>query len=194
MNREEALLIVKKQITEHRYIHTIGVMETAIILARRYGEDERKAETAAIFHDYAKFRKKQEMKNIIIRENMASDLLLFDTELWHAPVGAYLVEHEVGIKDLDILNAIKYHTSGRVTMTLLEKIIYLADYIEPGRHFPGVDEVRDVAESDLDLAVIMALRNTISFLMIKKQPIYPDTFLTYNDMVKQYRQEKGGKN
>ncbi|KAA0549338.1 HD domain-containing protein [Bacillus sp. BGMRC 2118] len=194
MNREEALLIVKEQITEHRYIHTIGVMDTAIMLANRYGVDEKKAETAAIFHDYAKFRQKQEMQSIIISEKMPSDLLLFDAELWHAPVGAYLVEHEVGIKDLDILNAIKYHTSGRVNMTLLEKVIYLADYIEPGRHFPGVDEVRNVAETDLDLAIIMALKNTISFLMRKNQPIYPDTFLTYNDMVKQYRQNKGGTN
>lgn len=193
MNREEALLIVKEQITEHRYLHTIGVMETAIKLANRYGEDEKKAETAAIFHDYAKFRPKEEMKRIIIKENMSSDLLLFDAELWHAPVGAYLVEQEVGITDLDILSAIKYHTSGRVNMTLLEKIIYLADYIEPGRNFPGVDEVREVAEVDLDLAIIMAIRNTISFLLKKNQMIYPETFLTYNFMVQQYRQEKGRK-
>lgn len=89
MNREEALQIVKEQITEKRYIHTIGVMETAIKLANKYGGDAKKAEIAAIFHDYAKFRPKEEMKKIIIQQNMDPNLLLFHFELWHAPVGAF---------------------------------------------------------------------------------------------------------
>ncbi|MBM7660762.1 putative HD superfamily hydrolase involved in NAD metabolism [Bacillus mesophilus] len=188
MNRENALSIVREQLTDHRYLHTIGVMETAIELAQLYQGDVQKSELAAIFHDYAKFRPKEEMKQIIVEQGLASDLLQFDKELWHAPVGAYLVKNEVGIKDLDILNAIKYHTSGRINMTLLEKIIYLADYIEPGRRFPGVEEVREIASTDLDLAVIYALRNTIQFLLKKQQAIYPDTFHTYNTMVQQYKQ------
>jgi predicted HD superfamily hydrolase involved in NAD metabolism len=184
MNRRQALELVKVQLTEHRYVHTIGVMETAIELANRFGADEKKAELAAIFHDYAKFRSKEEMKKIIVEQELPSDLLLHNDELWHAPVGAYLVEREAGIKDLEILNAIRFHTSGRPNMTLLEKIIYVADYIEPGRHFPGVEEVRDMAKESLNEALIKAIQNTIVFLMKKKQPIYPDTFLTYNDLVK----------
>jgi predicted HD superfamily hydrolase involved in NAD metabolism len=184
MNRRQALELVKVQLTEHRYVHTIGVMETAIELANRFGADEKKAELAAIFHDYAKFRPKEEMKKIIVEQELPSDLLLHNEELWHAPVGAYLVEREAGIKDLEILNAIRFHTSGRPNMTLLEKIIYVADYIEPGRHFPGVEEVRDMAKESLNEALIKAIQNTIVFLMKKKQPIYPDTFLTYNDLVK----------
>jgi predicted HD superfamily hydrolase involved in NAD metabolism len=184
MNRSQALELVKVQLTEHRYVHTIGVMDTAIELANRFGADEKKAELAAIFHDYAKFRSKEEMKKIIVEQELPSDLLLHNEELWHAPVGAYLVEREVGIKDLEILNAIRFHTSGRQNMTLLEKIIYVADYIEPGRHFPGVEEVRDMAKESLNEALIKAIQNTIVFLMKKKQPIYPDTFLTYNDLVK----------
>jgi predicted HD superfamily hydrolase involved in NAD metabolism len=184
MNRRQALELVKVQLTEHRYVHTIGVMETAIELANRFGADEKKAELAAIFHDYAKFRSKEEMKKIIVEQELPSDLLLHNEELWHAPVGAYLVEREAGIKDLEILNAIRFHTSGRPNMTLLEKIIYVADYIEPGRHFPGVEEVRDMAKESLNEALIKAIQNTIVFLMKKKQPIYPDTFLTYNDLVK----------
>lgn len=183
MNRETALKLVKEQLTEHRYQHTIGVMETAIWLSQKYGGDEKQSELAAIFHDYAKFRPKEEMKEIIIKEKMPSDLLQYNSELWHAPVGAYLVEKEVGIADQEILNAIRYHTSGRSQMTLLEKIIYLADYIEPGRHFPGVDEVRELAKNDLDQALIRAIQNTIIFLMKKSQPVYPDTFITYNDLV-----------
>lgn len=184
MDRDAALRIVKEQLTEHRYTHTIGVMETALELAKLYDEDERKVELAAIFHDYAKFRPKDEMKEIIIRQGLPSDLLLFNEELWHAPVGAYLVETEVGITDRDILDAIRYHTSGRPNMTVLEKIIYVADYIEPGRHFPGVDEVRELVKESLDKALIKSIQNTIIFLMKKNQPIYPNTFLTYNDLVK----------
>jgi predicted HD superfamily hydrolase involved in NAD metabolism len=188
MDRNQALEIVKQQLTDKRYIHTVGVMETAIDLANRYGCSEKQAEIAAIFHDYAKFRPKEEMKAIIIEQNMPQDLLQFHHELWHAPVGAYLVQKEVGINDIEILDAIRYHTSGRAKMSTLEKIIYLADYIEPGRSFPGVDEVRELAKKSLDDALLQAVRNTISFLMSKNQPIYPDTFYTYNDLIK----TKGG--
>ncbi|MCZ0756951.1 bis(5'-nucleosyl)-tetraphosphatase (symmetrical) YqeK [Anoxybacillus sp. J5B_2022] len=183
MERHEALEIVKKQLTEHRYQHTLGVMETAISLAKRYGADEKKAELAAIFHDYAKFRPKEEMKRIILEQNMPNDLLAYNTELWHAPVGAYLVQTEAGIHDEEILNAIRYHTSGRSDMTLLEKIVYVADYIEPGRIFPGVEEVRELAQHDLDEALIQALKNTIQFLLKKNQPIYPATIDTYNALI-----------
>ena len=72
-------------------------------------------------------------------------------------------------------------------MTLLEKIIFLADYIEPGRKFPGVEEVRSLAKEDLDLAIIKALQNTVSFLLAKNQPVYPDTIYTYNDLVMKRR-------
>ncbi|SFA38403.1 putative HD superfamily hydrolase of NAD metabolism [Parageobacillus thermantarcticus] len=189
MERQEALTIVKKQLTEHRYQHTIGVMETAIKLAEQYGADVKKAELAAIFHDYAKYRPKEEMKRIILEQNMPNDLLSYNAELWHAPVGAYLVKTEVGIEDEDILNAIRYHTSGRANMTLLEKIIYLADYIEPGRIFPGVDEVRDLAKHDLNKALTKALQNTIQFLLKKDQPIYPDTIHTYNSLIMEVKGE-----
>jgi len=183
MEREVALKIVSEQLTERRYIHTLGVMETAIELAGLYGEDAKKAEIAAIFHDYAKFRPKDEMKNIIKEQKMPSILLEHNSELWHAPVGAYLVEKEVGIHDQDILSAIKYHTSGRPNMTLLEKIIYVADYIEPGRQFPGVEEVRDIAKHNLDQALVKAIQNTVIFLLKKNQTIYPDTIETYNFLV-----------
>jgi predicted HD superfamily hydrolase involved in NAD metabolism len=187
MERNEALKIVKEQLTEHRYQHTLGVMETAITLAKQYGADVKKAEIAAIFHDYAKFRPKDEMREIIISQGFPEDLLAFNSELWHAPVGAYLVEKEAGITDRDVLDAIRYHTSGRPEMTLLEKIIYLADYIEPGRHFPGVEEVREMAKENLEKALIKAVQNTILFLMKKNQTVYPDSFYTYNDLVKKWR-------
>jgi predicted HD superfamily hydrolase involved in NAD metabolism len=159
-------------------------METAIALAKQYGGDEQKAESAAIFHDYAKFRPKDEMKEIIIEQGFPQNLLEYNSELWHAPAGAYLAEKEAGIIDPEVLEAIRFHTSGRPGMTLLDKIIYLADYIEPGRHFPGVEEVRNVAKENLDKALIMAVKNTIIFLLKKNQTVYPETFYTYNDLIR----------
>ena len=173
MKREEALKIVRKQLTDHRYQHTVGVMETAISLANKYGVDEKKAELAAIFHDYAKFRDKEEMRSIIIEQHMDKELLEYNSELWHAPVGAYLVEKEAGITDTEILDAIRYHTSGRPKMTRLEKVIYLADYIEPGRKFPGVDEVREIAEKDLNKALIQVDSKFDYFFNEKKQENFP---------------------
>lgn len=189
MDRQRALQIVKEHLPEHRYIHTIGVTDTAIILARRYGGDEKKAELAGIFHDYAKYREKKEMKNIIVKEKMPNDLLLYSSELWHAPVGAYLVKKEVGITDEEILNAIRFHTTGRPGMTILEQVVFLADYIEPNRTFPGVEEVRELAEKDLDAAIIAAIRNTIQFLLTKNQLVYPQTVETYNDLQRKLTQE-----
>lgn len=183
MERETALSLVKPHLTDHRYQHTLGVMETAIQLAKLYGADPKKAELAAIFHDYAKFRPKEEMKQIILEQRMDPKLLSFNSELWHAPVGAYLVEKEAGIKDGEILDAIRYHTSGRPSMTLLEKVIYLADYIEPGRQFPGVEDVREMAKENLTDALIASMKNTIVFLLKKNQPVFPDTIETYNHLI-----------
>jgi len=176
MTKEEMLQIVKDQITPHRYQHTLGVVKTAVYLAQKYGADVEKAEIAAIFHDYAKFRDVGEMEEIIRKtDSIPNDLLEYDKELYHAPVGAYLVEHEVGIKDAEVLQAIRYHTTGRPNMSCLEKVVCLADYIEPGRHFPGVDEVRKMAEVDLDQALCHSLENTILFLQKKGQKVYPLT-------------------
>ncbi|MET3727719.1 putative HD superfamily hydrolase involved in NAD metabolism [Fictibacillus halophilus] len=190
MERTKALEIVKKQLTEHRFIHTLGVEETSLALAKKYGVDQKKAETAAIFHDYAKFRPKEEMREIVRSKGLSQDLLFYGNEVLHAPVGAYLVEREVGITDEDILSAIYYHTTGNGAMTTLEKVIFLADYIEPNRQFPGVESVREMAENDLDQACLMAVKNTITFLMKQNQKIYPLTFEAYNGLLQEIKFKK----
>ncbi|MED1602547.1 bis(5'-nucleosyl)-tetraphosphatase (symmetrical) YqeK [Alkalihalophilus marmarensis] len=187
MEREAALNKVKPHLTEHRYQHTLGVVETSISLAKRYGADQNKAELAAIFHDYAKFRDKQEMRGLVQSTLKEKDVLGYGDELLHAPCGAYYVKEEIGIKDEEVLNAIRYHTTGKPDMTLLEKVVFLADYIEPGRQFKGVSEVRELSEKDLDEAIIKSLENTITFLMKRRQPVYPDTLNTYNQLIKRKR-------
>ena len=118
---------------------------------------------------------------------MASELLEYGDELLHAPVGAYLVQKEVGITDPEVLAAISHHTSGRVNMTLLDKIVYLADYIEPGRSFPGVEEVRQLAKESLETALLQSVSNTLTFLIKNNQAVYPDTFHFYNALILQHK-------
>ncbi|MBM0064282.1 bis(5'-nucleosyl)-tetraphosphatase (symmetrical) YqeK [Alkalicoccobacillus gibsonii] len=184
MDQKQALELVKPHLTEGRYIHTVGVMETAIFLAEQYGEDRKKAETAAIFHDYAKYRDKNEMRELVKEKLECSDILDYSDELLHAPCGAYFVEHEIGITDQGILTAIASHTTGQPNMSLLEKIIFLADYIEPNRKMPGVEEVRELSKTNLDLAILKMLENTITFLVSKRQTLYPLTLETYNHFVR----------
>ncbi|MBM7716335.1 putative HD superfamily hydrolase involved in NAD metabolism [Bacillus thermophilus] len=184
MDREEALQIVKQRISGPRFDHTVRVLKTALDLAVQYGADEKKTEIAAIFHDYAKLQPISELKKVILEKKLDSRLLDYHSELWHGPVAASIVQEEMGVHDKDVINAIRYHTTGRAGMSLLEKIIYLADYIEPGRQFPGLDEVRALAKTDLDLALTKAIGNTMKFLIDQSAQIFPDTLEAYNDMVK----------
>ncbi|WP_117169163.1 bis(5'-nucleosyl)-tetraphosphatase (symmetrical) YqeK [Paraliobacillus sediminis] len=181
MNRTESLQIVKSHLKLPRYEHTIRVADTAIALAKHYGQPVDKIELAAIFHDYAKYRDLDEMKRWIeTSTTLPKDLLEHHTELWHGPVGALLVEREVGVTDRTILQAIHWHTTGKAFMSTMEKIIFLADYIEPGRKFPGVEAVREQAKQNLDYALFLALKNTIQHLITHNQKIYPDTIHAYN--------------
>lgn len=181
--KERWLSVVREALPEKRYIHTIGVMETAVRLAEQYGCDVEKAELAAILHDYAKYWSGEKMAALIRQDERSKAVLNHSRSLWHAYAGALAAEREFGVRDPDVLDAIRYHTSGRAGMSLLEKVIWLADYIEPGRSFPGVDDVRKKAEESLDEAMILALGRTIRFLIENKQPVYPLTFEAYNDLV-----------
>lgn len=184
MKIDEAIRIVEPHLTQKRFEHTLRVKDTAINLAKLYDESIEKAELAAVFHDYCKYRSLDEMKRIIKTTSLPKDLLNFHHELWHGPVASVLIDQEYGIDDGEIKQAIYSHTTGRANMSKLEMIIFLADYIEPGRDFPGVVDVRETAKKDLVLACWMASKNTISFLMKKNATIYPDTFYAYNDLTK----------
>jgi predicted HD superfamily hydrolase involved in NAD metabolism len=180
MDLNEALQLVEPHLKKNRFEHTVRVIDTAVKLVDVHGGNQKKTELAGAFHDYAKYRPIDEMKRWIQAEDISTEVLDFHHELWHAPVGAILVEKEHGIADSEIQLAIRYHTTGRSGMSHLEKVIFLADYIEPGRDFPGVDDVREIAQTNLNEACRSALKNTIAFLMSKNQRVYPDTFEAYN--------------
>ncbi|MGG1516233.1 bis(5'-nucleosyl)-tetraphosphatase (symmetrical) YqeK [Paenibacillus oryzisoli] len=185
MNREALIAAVKEQMPERRWLHTLGVMETSVMLAERFGGDAEKADLAAILHDYCKYWPVQEQAKIIRENGLPQDLLDFDKELWHSHAGAFIAQSQFGIDDEEVLDAIRYHTSGRENMTLLDKIVCLADYMEPGRDFPGVDNIRELAKTSLEQALIAGFDSTISFLLAKGKRIYPLTVLTRNDLLQQ---------
>ncbi|MFC4697379.1 bis(5'-nucleosyl)-tetraphosphatase (symmetrical) YqeK [Enterococcus aquimarinus] len=184
---EEARLLlvqqVQMQMSEARFEHVLGVEQSAIALAKRYGCSVEKASIAALTHDYAKERSADEFRFIIENKGFDLNLLRWGNAIWHGLVGAYFVEHELGITDHDILEAIRLHTTGAPQMSLLSKIIYVADYIEPGRDFPGVEEARRLAVLDLNQAVAFETKQTLQYLIGKNVPIYPKTIETYNQWV-----------
>ncbi|MEW4370690.1 bis(5'-nucleosyl)-tetraphosphatase (symmetrical) YqeK [Paenibacillus kandeliae] len=189
LTRDELIQSVSARMPEKRWRHTEGVMHSAILLAKRYGADPEKAEIAAILHDVAKYWPTEQQEQVLRDKALNDELLLYDKPLWHAEIGAYVAEQEYGITDEEILNAIRYHTSGRVGMTLLDKVICLADYIEPGRDFPGVDHIRHLSEVSLEAALVAGFDSTIHLLLARRQVIYPLTMLSRNDLVKQLELE-----
>lgn len=149
-----------------RMSHSIGVSKAADDLALRYGADPVKARIAGLLHDCAR----ELPSNTLLQYAKSFGILVTDVEqanpaLLHGSVGAYLAHREYGVSDEEILGSIYWHTTGRSCMTVLEKIIFLADYIEENRHFPGVELLRRLAKTDLNKAVLagydMTLRHVI---------------------------------
>ena len=163
---EEMKIYLKDNLIENRYIHTLGVADTAIRV------DEKKAEIAALSHDIAKNRTIYELQDIIKKNNIN---LTYDEEanqeLWHSIVSPIVAKEIFEIEDEEILSAMRWHTTGKENMSKLDKIIYIADMIEPNRNFPGVDLLRREAFKDLDNGVLQGLTHTIKYLLNKGIPI-----------------------
>jgi predicted HD superfamily hydrolase involved in NAD metabolism len=166
MDLQELRDRVKDRLSEARYQHSLGVEEVCCDLAIIYGYDPRKASVAGILHDCAKDLTDEELLTECERYHLPiSEIEHLCKYLLHGKVGAAHAKDYFGIKDEDILNSIIYHTTGRPAMSLLEKIVFTADYIEPYRRpLPRIDEIRRTAYENLDLAVSMILENTLRYL------------------------------
>ncbi|MBP1999118.1 putative HD superfamily hydrolase involved in NAD metabolism [Paenibacillus shirakamiensis] len=187
-SREELMTAVSGQMPIKRWEHTEGVMAAAVQLANKYGGDPVKADLAALLHDVAKYWPIQEQQAVVRNHPLLDqDLLNHDKQLLHSEVGYFVARSDYGVSDIEVLDAIRYHTSGRIGMTLMDKIICLADYIEPGRDFPGVDYIREQANQSLEEGLIAGFDSTIRFLLDKKKVIYPLTILARNDLVGQMK-------
>ncbi|MEG0662821.1 MAG: bis(5'-nucleosyl)-tetraphosphatase (symmetrical) YqeK, partial [Anaerovoracaceae bacterium] len=143
--------------------HIYGVCQTAMKLAERYGADIEKARVAALFHDIYKGKGNAQI-NEKIQEYGLPKKYLDNANLAHGKIAAAIMQREYQIEDEDLLNGVSFHTTGRAGMSLLEKIVFIADSIEPGRTYEGVAELRALAEQDLDKACLCSLERTVAFV------------------------------
>lgn len=176
--------VVKASMSSRRYKHTIGVAETAVKLAALYRADSNKAETAALLHDIARETGDIEMLELCRERNIEVDEIEKNTAgLLHGKVAASIAHERFGVSDEEVLDAIRFHTTGRRHMTLLEKIIFIADMVEPGRNFPGVEELRQLAIKDLDRAVVAGIDSTIRFVIERGLVIHPKSIEARNTLL-----------
>lgn len=178
---EEMKEYLKENLMEKRYIHTLGVAETAKKLASLNGVSEEKAEIAGLAHDIAKNISKDKMKEIIKENNvMLSKVEEVSANLWHSIIAPVEAKSKFKIKDEEILDSIRWHTTGKENMSSLTKIIYIADMIEPNRNFEGVEELRKVTFENLDRGVFCGLTSSIKVLLKQNLLIDENTMRARN--------------
>ena len=172
---------VKGYLDKERYDHTIGVMYTAGCLAMRYGADLESAMTAGLLHDCAKCISNEEKIALCKKYNLdISDAEYANPGLLHAKLGAYIAWKKYHVTDKAVIYSIASHTTGRPEMSLLDKIIYIADFMEPGRsEAPNLPVVRDLAFQDIDACLYRILEDTLSYLKKKGVTVDPMTERTY---------------
>lgn len=169
---------------EKRYTHSINVVNEAVKLSRIYNIDAEKCKFAAIAHDYAKSMKDNELIDCSKKYGIEIDAIQRSfPQLLHGPVAAMYCKNEMGIEDEDIINAIYYHTTGRENMSMLEKIIYIADVIEVGRNFMGIEDIRRKVFTDIDSAILLSCNSTISYVIVKNFLIHPLTINLRNSIL-----------
>lgn len=174
--------ILRPLLSEKRLHHSICVAKAAVELARRWGADENKAYTAGMLHDIMKYTpREKQLKYMQEFGIILSDIQKKTPKIWHQMCGAAYLEHRLGIQDRDILDAVRYHTTGRAGMSLLEKVIFTADYISDDRDYDGVEELREAAFRSLEEAMLIGLSFTVEDLASQKLPIASDTFMAYNE-------------
>ena len=188
MNCEQAEAMVTKALSKKRFTHTVNVRDAAVAMARQYGADEQKAALAALLHDAAKELPKEELLQIL-RENaiIAGDAENSPPPVWHGVAASILAQTRWGVEDKEVLDAIRYHTTGRPGMTKLDKIIFLSDMISAERSYPEVEELRRLARQDLDTAVTVALRYNLEWMEACGKTIDPLSRQALDDLEKRAR-------
>jgi len=178
---------LEDHVSEKRRIHTYGVVGTAKELAKRYGADAEKAETAALYHDM--FRSSPDgILNQYVDEFRLGEEYRNNANLSHGKIAAAVMERDWGITDRDILNAVRYHTTGRAGMSPLEKVIFLADAIEPGRDYPQVETLRKLSEESLDQACLFLAERSIDYIKERGLFLHEDTIRAKDDFKEKEKQ------
>ncbi|MEG0250127.1 MAG: bis(5'-nucleosyl)-tetraphosphatase (symmetrical) YqeK [Peptostreptococcus sp.] len=194
MNKSEMIEKLSDYLPEKRIRHSLNVAKAAVKLCEFCECDKEKAEIAGILHDTAKYIKFAKVGDYCEKYGIELDELEKNsTALSHSVVGAYIAKYEFGIEDEEILNAIRYHTTGRPAMKPLEKVIYLADLIEDGRDYPGVDELRELAYSGkIDEVIVKSIDNTIINILNRRLPLHVRTVEARNYYIRKLKSVKKG--
>lgn len=178
---------LESEMKPSRYTHTLGVVESAVDLYERYQDETLtldQVRLAALLHDCAKNISEEKLYKIAAAYGISDEPVMMGApQLLHGPVGAVVAQMDYGIQDGDVLSAIACHTMGRLDMNTLEKIIYLADYIEPNRDFPGVERLRELAKKNLTIAVVAAMSHTIAYVAEEGLLIHPVTVAARNQLI-----------
>ena len=181
LKQYEEMITGRMKVTRLR--HSKNVSKEAVRLAKKYGADPQKAEIAGILHDATKETGEQEQMELIARAGIElTEMERSSPKLWHAISGCAFAKVCAEIEDQEILDSIRYHTTGRAGMSLLEKVIFVADFTSADRDYSGVDKIRKIADKDLDEACLEGMSFTISDLAIRKITIAPETFAGYNEL------------
>lgn len=189
-NEEQIIEYLKEKLKKNRYEHSLGVRDTAIKLAEIYNVDVKKARAAGLVHDCAKYMSNEEILSIAEENDIYIDeVSRVNPQLLHGGIAAVIAKNIMGIYDEEILNAVRYHTTGKKNMSSLEKIVYISDYIEPLRDFPGVEDLRKKAFTDLDGAMLDAFNNTIKVVIIRNQLLHVNTIQGRNYLIYRSMQE-----
>ncbi|MGL4911395.1 MAG: bis(5'-nucleosyl)-tetraphosphatase (symmetrical) YqeK [Romboutsia sp.] len=178
---------LKEILSQRRLDHSINVAICAVKLSEIYGYDKERAYIAGLVHDCAKCLNKNEVDFYVSQYKIELDDLEKDNlALSHSVIGSYIARYEFNIEDEEIISSVKYHTTGKENMNLIEKIIYMADLIEEGRNFNGVYELRELSfNNKLDQALLISFNNTIKFVIDNEQIIHPRTVEARNYLMKQ---------
>lgn len=183
---EAYMKLIKERLSDYRFYHSVCVAESAVQLAKRFGADEEKARVAGILHDVMKEETKENQLAVIEKAGMKmTELEKKNKKVYHQMSGAAYVKEELGITDDEIINAIRYHTTGRRSMSLMEKIIYLADFISADRDYEDVDVMRRKVKEGMEEGMLYAFRYTIVDLVNQCKEIHPDTLDAYNWVIEE---------
>ena len=192
MTYEQCEQEVKRHLTQGRFYHSQCVAAEAEKLARRYGADPEKARLCGILHDVMKDTAAQEQLKILEKSGIILTVAQRrNRKLWHALSGAAYLRDALGIADQEILGAVECHTSGKGGMSLLDKVLFVADYISADRDYPGVEELRVTAYRSLEEAMVEGIRFTVDELMGQNLPVAAESIEAYNDAIITLQEQKG---
>lgn len=181
MDKSYYVNILKARLSPARFWHSLSVVETAEKMGERLDLNKEKLWLASLLHDFAKDLPQQELLASARENNLISCIAeKLQPDLLHGPVGAFLCQRDLRIKDQEVLQAIYFHTTGHDKMSLLEKVVFLADLIEPSRSYTGVDELRRICEDNLDKGLLYAFDCTLQYILKQKLLIHPLTVQARN--------------